>query len=150
MLCYKLWRWCFAEAEPEPKKPFQGSSHSLLGGVPADEEGHDPDLDGLGVFAKTPRGSYHDAVEHLQRIQDDAAINALMEKLEGQKAEAEDESPAEGPATSGRNRHTAAGRPELQTNKQKEATQVCAYAQQQVFVTCCDNQETQEVPYSLM
>ncbi|KAK9909778.1 hypothetical protein WJX75_007368 [Coccomyxa subellipsoidea] len=37
------------EAEPEPKKPFQGSSHSLLEGVPADEEGHDPELDGLGT-----------------------------------------------------------------------------------------------------
>lgn len=72
-----------------PAKRFQGPSHRLLGSSGAQVEGQGSEADGLGVFARPPRATFEDVVEHLQRAQDEAAINALMDKVEAQRAQPE-------------------------------------------------------------
>ncbi len=63
-------------------------------------------------------------MEHLQSIQDEAAINALMEKLEAQQADAEEGRDAPGPARSGVNGRTAAADAQQHMSNQNGAAEV--------------------------
>ncbi len=88
----------------------------------------DPELDGLGVFASAPPASYEDAVEHLQRIHDDAAINALLERMDAEQAEAEVQkhmNNAPGSVAADRRPQIAATRSKQRSQEQGQATAVC-------------------------